>query len=194
MTKSALYCFSSIPQAAASVYFYDFNKDKNDGLKYKVEEIIKILKDNSFNPLQTNSYDISSFADGAYPFYVKINNSKKVDTIYFELRNNCGWASSMFFERPERLIKEREMKKNMPEGYQLDMTLAPAMAVKFKLRNQKGYFSLEIPKARCHIMKNDSTVELIAHHILKQLKALEPEAKLEVKAFEGVNKGAIANG
>ena len=55
MTKSALYCFSSIPQAAASVYFYDFNKDKNDGLKYKVEEIIKILKDNSFNPLQTNS-------------------------------------------------------------------------------------------------------------------------------------------
>ena len=42
MTKSALYCFSSIPQAAASVYFYDFNKDKNDGLKYKVEEIIKI--------------------------------------------------------------------------------------------------------------------------------------------------------
>ena len=112
MTKSALYCFSSIPQAAASVYFYDFNKDKNDGLKYKVEEIIKILKDNSFNPLQTNSYDISSFADGAYPFYVKINNSKKVDTIYFELRNSCGWGSSMFFERPERLVKEREMKKN----------------------------------------------------------------------------------
>ena len=143
MTKSALYCFSSIPQAAASVYFYDFNKNKNDGLKYKVEEIIKILKDSSFKPLQTNSYDISSFADGAYPFYVKINNSKKVDTIYFELRNSCGWGSSMFFERPERLIEEREIKKNMPEGHQLDMTLAPAMAVKFKLRNQKGYFSLE---------------------------------------------------
>ena len=93
--------------------------------------------------MQTNSYDISSFADGAYPFYVKINNSKKVDTIYFELRNNCGWGSSMFFERPERLVKEREMKKNMPEGHQLDMTLAPAMAVKFKLRNRKAYNSLE---------------------------------------------------
>ena len=143
MKKSALYCFSSIPQAAASVYFYDFNKDKNDGLKYKVEEIIKILKNNSFKPLQTNSYDISSFADGAYPFYVKINSSKKIDTIYFELKNNCGWGSSMFFERPERLVKEREMKKNMPEDYQLDMPLAPATAVKFKLRNRKAYNSLE---------------------------------------------------
>ena len=65
---------------------------------------------------------------------------------------------------------------------------------RFAYTSEQGYFSLEIPKARCHIMKSDSTVELIAHHILKQLKALEPEAKLEVKAFEGVNKGAIANG
>ena len=65
---------------------------------------------------------------------------------------------------------------------------------RFAYTSEQGYFSLEIPKARCHIMKNDSTVELIANHILKQLKVLEPNAKLEVKAFEGVNKGAIAHG
>ena len=47
----------------------------------------------------------------------------------------------MFFERPERLIKEKEMIKKMPEGYQLDMTLAPAMAVKFGSRNRKTYYS-----------------------------------------------------
>lgn len=65
---------------------------------------------------------------------------------------------------------------------------------RFAYTSEQGYFSLEIPKARCHIMKSDSTVELIANHILKQLKVLEPNAKLEVKAFEGVNKGAIAHG
>jgi 6-pyruvoyl-tetrahydropterin synthase len=64
---------------------------------------------------------------------------------------------------------------------------------RFAYTSEQGYFSLELPKARCHIMKNDSTVELIANHILKQLKQLEPHATLQVKAFEGVNKGAIAN-
>ena len=44
MTKSALYCFSSIPQAAASVYFYDFNKNKNDGLKLYNSYITTALK------------------------------------------------------------------------------------------------------------------------------------------------------
>ena len=143
MTKSALYCFSSIPQGGASVHFYDFNKKENDGLKYKVDEIIEILQDNNFRPSKTNSFDISSFADGAYPFYVKINNNKKVETIYFELRNNCGWGSSMFFERPERLINEIKIKKSMPKEFQLDMTIPPAMAVSFKTRNRKAYFSFD---------------------------------------------------
>lgn len=64
---------------------------------------------------------------------------------------------------------------------------------RFAYTSEQGYFSLELPKARCHIMKNDSTVELIASHILKQLKQIEPHATIQVKAFEGVNKGAIAN-
>ncbi|GAA4356421.1 6-pyruvoyl trahydropterin synthase family protein [Kangiella marina] len=65
---------------------------------------------------------------------------------------------------------------------------------RFAYTSEQGYFSIELPKARCHIMKNDSTVELIANHIVKQLKVIEPHATIQVKAFEGVNKGAIANG
>ncbi|GAA4351656.1 6-pyruvoyl trahydropterin synthase family protein [Kangiella taiwanensis] len=64
---------------------------------------------------------------------------------------------------------------------------------RFAYTSEQGYFSLELPKARCHLMKSDSTVELIASHIAKQLKIIEPHATLQVKAFEGVNKGAIAN-
>ena len=64
---------------------------------------------------------------------------------------------------------------------------------RFAYTSEQGYFSLELPKARCHIMQSDSTVELIATHILTQLKAIEPHATIQVKAFEGVNKGAIAN-
>lgn len=139
--KNSLYCFSSIPQPGATVYFYDFKKKKDDGIKYSVKEILKILNDKKFKPIKSNSFEFSSFADGAYPFYVSINKNKKVETIYFELRNNCGWGSSMFFLRPDRLIQEREMQKSMPEGYQLDMTIPPGMAIQFKARNRKSYFS-----------------------------------------------------
>ena len=137
----SLYCFSSIPQPGATVYFYDFQKKKDDGLKYSLKDIDQILKDKKFNPIKSNSFEFTSLSDGAYPFYVSIDKDKKVQNIYFELKNNCGWGSSMFFERPERLIKEKEMIKKMPEGYQLDMTLAPAMAVKFGSRNRKTYYS-----------------------------------------------------
>lgn len=64
---------------------------------------------------------------------------------------------------------------------------------RFAYTSEQGYFSLELPKTRCHIMKSDSTVELIASHIAKQLKLIEPHSTIQVKAFEGVNKGAIAN-
>lgn len=64
---------------------------------------------------------------------------------------------------------------------------------RFAYTSEQGYFSLELPQSRCHLMKNDSTVELIASHIVKKIKQIEPHSMIQVKAFEGVNKGAIAN-
>ena len=64
----------------------------------------------------------------------------------------------------------------------------------FEYQSEQGDFSLTIAKENCHLMKNDSTVELIAAHILKQMKIEKPESHIKVKAFEGVNKGAIAQG
>ena len=141
--KNSLYCFTSIPQPGASVHFYDFLKKDKDGIKYSVDELLKNYNNKKFKKVKTNSFDFTSFADGAYPLYVKINTFKKVETIYLELNNNCGWGSSMFFERPQRLIDQIKAKKTMPKGYQIDMTLAPAMSVQFKSRNRKGYFTFD---------------------------------------------------
>lgn len=62
----------------------------------------------------------------------------------------------------------------------------------FTYNSEQGEFSLTLPKSKCHLMNNDSTVELIAAHIAKQLKIKSPHNKITVKAFEGVAKGAIA--
>ena len=39
----------------------------------------------------------------------------------------------------------------------------------------------------------DSTVELLADWIARQLKSQSPQSSFKVIAFEGVGKGAIAN-
>ena len=137
----SLYCFSSIPQPGARVTFYDYFKNQNDGVKYSIKDLLKILKNKKFKPIKTNSFDFSCYSDGAYPFYVSVNKFKRVKAIYFELRNNCGWGSGMFYERPDRLIKEREIIKKMPDGFQLDMTIPPAAAISFKTRNRQTYYT-----------------------------------------------------
>ena len=74
--------------------------------------------------------------------------------------------------------------------------------IRFAYTTEQGYFSLELPTHRVHLMSADTTVECIAEHLLElvgnQLDA-EPSANqsteplIRVKAFEGIGKGAIAS-
>lgn len=63
----------------------------------------------------------------------------------------------------------------------------------FAYQSEQGQFELTLPKDDCHLMINDTTVELIAAHIAKQIKLLRPDSEITIKAFEGVKKGAIAS-
>ena len=56
----------------------------------------------------------------------------------------------------------------------------------------EGWFALSYPSHRCHILETDSTVEQIASHIATTLKARDPSASFRVRAYEGVQKGAVA--
>lgn len=58
---------------------------------------------------------------------------------------------------------------------------------------EQGRFDAWLNPAQCYVMTTDTTVELIASHILEQLSQQEPEAAWQVRAFEGVRKGAIAS-
>ena len=56
----------------------------------------------------------------------------------------------------------------------------------------QGHFELTLPVARCDVLETDSTVELIASHLLHQLSRQAPQSHWCVRAFEGVDKGALA--
>lgn len=65
---------------------------------------------------------------------------------------------------------------------------------RFAYRAAQGEFELEIGADRCELLDAESTVECIADHILGLLKTREADVHYRVRAYEGVNKGAIAAG
>lgn len=73
---------------------------------------------------------------------------------------------------------------------ELPTTVASQDNYSFKYESSQGIFELTIAKSRCDIIKYDSTVECIAQHLYESLKP-EIAGALEVRAFEGVGKGAI---
>jgi 6-pyruvoyl-tetrahydropterin synthase len=73
-----------------------------------------------------------------------------------------------------------------------DLVRAPAGRLCTEYQSREGHFRLEIPAARCALLETDSTVERIAEHIAEQTAVLRPGRAIEVRAYEGVHKGAIA--
>ncbi|MCC2604243.1 6-carboxytetrahydropterin synthase [Planctobacterium marinum] len=62
----------------------------------------------------------------------------------------------------------------------------------FAYESSQGEFELIIPKAESEIVDTDSTVECLAQYLANEQAALTPDTSVEVVAFEGVGKGAIA--
>ena len=86
----------------------------------------------------------------------------------------------------------RDIYIGTAEDLQKDFEDDGVQYFEFSYQSEQGEFSLVLPAESCHIMEQDSTVELIAQHIVDQLKEKHPKSQIEVRAFEGVNKGAIA--
>lgn len=62
----------------------------------------------------------------------------------------------------------------------------------FQYQAEQGLFELTLPKKSVYLIDSDTTVELIAQHMADHLKQDDPEHSFEVRAYEGVMKGAIA--
>ncbi|MET1256061.1 6-carboxytetrahydropterin synthase [Aliikangiella maris] len=61
----------------------------------------------------------------------------------------------------------------------------------FQYHANQGMFQLTIPQNKCYLLETDTTVELIADFLAQHIKQKNPNAKVKVKAYEGVDKGAI---
>lgn len=64
---------------------------------------------------------------------------------------------------------------------------------RFGYTANQGLFELDLPEKRCYLVDQDSTVENLAQHIANTLKQEHPDSTFRVRAFEGVDKGAIGS-
>lgn len=67
-----------------------------------------------------------------------------------------------------------------------------ATHVGYSYTADQGLFELCVPKAENYLIDTDSTVECIAQYLADTIKATVPEQSVQVRAYEGVGKGAIA--
>ncbi|MEK6805694.1 MAG: 6-carboxytetrahydropterin synthase [Pseudomonadota bacterium] len=77
-------------------------------------------------------------------------------------------------------------------GSTADMTAHGKGRMRFEYTAGEGEFLLELPADRCDLMTADTTVERIAEHLAQKVAAERPRMKIEVRAYEGVHKGAVA--
>ena len=64
--------------------------------------------------------------------------------------------------------------------------------IRFAYTSGEGEFELELPVDRCVLLQTDSTVERIAEHIAARVAEDRPKMPIEVRAYEGVMKGAVS--
>ncbi|SDK69456.1 6-carboxytetrahydropterin synthase [Microbulbifer yueqingensis] len=65
--------------------------------------------------------------------------------------------------------------------------------LRFAYQARQGEFGLEIPATRCELLDCDTTVEQLATHIATTIATEEPGHEVQVRAFEGLGKGAVAS-
>jgi len=63
---------------------------------------------------------------------------------------------------------------------------------RFCYTSSEGFFELLIPEDHCYLIHTESTVEHLATHIARQLALESPGKHFQVRAFEGIDKGALA--
>jgi 6-pyruvoyl-tetrahydropterin synthase len=78
-------------------------------------------------------------------------------------------------------------------GSQEDLISSNNGIYQFEYTAQQGEFFLSLAQRHCYLMNTDTTVELIASHLAHQIKARHPKSSVTVRAFEGVNKGAMVS-
>jgi 6-pyruvoyl-tetrahydropterin synthase len=86
----------------------------------------------------------------------------------------------------------RDVYLGSKEDVVAETRLGDRPAWRFAYAAGQGEFELEIWQDRCELVPADTTVEQLAGHIAASLARMDPGTTFRVRAYEGVQKGAVA--
>ena len=72
------------------------------------------------------------------------------------------------------------------------MTASGVGRCAFAYQSSQGAFELDLPEDRAYVIPASATVECLAAHIADTIAAQHPGEHVEVTAYEGIGKGAVA--
>ena len=102
--------------------------------------------------------------------------------IFVDEKRSEKWESFWFSKwRDIYLGTQQHLSNQCDEGY-----------CEFQYQAPQGNFYLRLPEESCYLIESESTVENIAKHLAETIAESEPGKHIEVRAYEGIGKGAIA--
>ena len=119
--------------------------------------------------------DCQRIAHGHRSKLIVKRNGKRDAQLEAKLSNHF---EDIYLATKEDIVKETEV--------------AGINCYQFGYTSEQGQFEITLPKDTCYLLETDTTVELIAQALAELAKSEVPDDDIEVIAYEGVNKGAIA--
>lgn len=89
---------------------------------------------------------------------------------------------------------ESDVDQKLKDTFCQQQDLNPENYVAFSYTASQGEFKLVCPTSICDLIDRDSTVECLAEFMLEVMQQQSPNSHFKVAAYEGVSKGAIAQG
>lgn len=113
-----------------------------------------------------------------------MNNQRSTDLEHFWCQR---WEDIYIASEDDRVSKSDiqlsdKAKENFTKDHEYFSYLAP-----------QGRFDIAVDKSVLEVVDCDSTVELLADYIARQISHAKPSQTIKVIAYEGVGKGAIAS-
>lgn len=105
--------------------------------------------------------------------------------VYTEGRRNDHWE--LYWAE-----RWRDIYLGSREDLVAETQLGDRPALRFAYQARQGEFELEIWRERCELLPADTTVERLAAYIAAELVRMDPDTAFRVRAYEGVQKGAVA--
>lgn len=135
----------------------------------------------------------SEAIDGSYYHYV--HGLKKHDGLCQRIAHGHRSRIEIRVDGARQLPLEQALAERWRDiylGSREDIVAEDDGRIRFAYTAREGEYELALPRHRVDLLDSDSTVEQIARHLATSLRGHVGAGAIEVRAYEGVRKGATA--